>query len=669
MSKEYLSDLNKEQFEAATFMDGYMRIIAGAGSGKTKTLVSRTANLIDNGVDPSNIVLLTFTNKAAKEMRDRVIDMIGEDAKNITACTFHSFALNFIKGHLNKIGYDKFVEIHILAGSNYDTAIGWSLDVDLEPYAEELKKYGKTPKDVGVSRPDFIKSIEQIYEKDINDARFNLKMTLADWCEEHPTSIIADYKDWVFGTIKRYKEANLAGGRLDYSEMMYYLDQMLDDDSVVDEVSSCIKYVMCDEYQDTNVIQDSILNKMTKKTKNLVVVGDDNQSIYRFRGAKVTNIIDFAANHVPCKDVVLYENYRSVNQILDLSNTVMDHALEGIPKHLHGQRDGQMPLLLRPYNSTVSTGDVVKTIEKLIKNGYKCSEIAVLARSAKPPSALNSISAELSRKSIPHKVFGGSKFIEKKEIVYMLSLLSVTVTYKSPLAWYAVLRGVPGIGEKIANRIITDIEERGYDALLLGKNVGYSEYLGKLYRLIMEAKERSSVTINLEKFYNEWYYPLAEDKRAKLKSKIKQREFDDKFKNEAESIGILIEMAVTYRSARSFLEDIYMDADFDEKDPNFVTLSTIHSAKGLEFGTVFLMDACEGIFPRSKMGTDDDNEELRCLYVALTRAKDKLFVYAPAVSVQFTSEGRKETHVDLSHHLDYSDVLSKFIKRPSILGN
>lgn len=472
--KDYLAYLNKEQYEAATTINGPLLIIAGAGSGKTMTLVSRIAYMIDQGIDPESILLLTFTNKAANEMKNRIIKNIGESADGITASTFHSFCALFLRKHA-----------HIIKLNNNFTIIDTSDAADVmgivrDEFVDKKKKAGYEF-DVK-SFPDK-RELQALYSYAINNCECLTEAIYG--------SKFRSYRDDINEIFNKYICYKQDHALLDYDDLLFYTKYILEEyEDVRRNISKKYKYVCSDEYQDTNRIQDIILDLICRDHKNLAVVGDENQSIYKFRGAKIENILTFAERHPGCKTIVLFENYRSSQEILNLSNAVMDYATEGTKKVLHGQFSGAKPELMVVKNEIDETYKIVNLIRDHYRfNKIPLHEMAVIVRSSSQSYRLEML---LTKMGIPYNKFGGLKFLEKVVVRDILSFLRIITNEKDEIALYRILQLYPGIGKGYSGKITAAVAEKGLSVLpTLYPKAGFHQYLEELYERLMLITEMS----------------------------------------------------------------------------------------------------------------------------------------------------------------------------------
>lgn len=630
--KSYLQNLNNEQYEAATTIDGEVFILAGAGSGKTTTLVARVAYLLDEGIPGDEILLLTFTNKAAREMKNRIISLIGEKAKDVTASTFHSFCANFIRRNARLL--DLSPDYTILDSPDMLDAIG----IVKQEFLSKAKKEGKN---YGLS--DFPKTavIGRVYENAVNNCTTYEKIcNLLPDCDVYKSEIC----EILEGFAKYKKERNF----LDYNDLLFWTEKLLSNDEFLrKKVDEQYKYISCDEYQDTNTIQNRILELMSKDYKNLAVVGDDNQSIYAFRSANINNILNFDKTHPNCKTIVLNQNYRSSQEILDTANTMMTYATEGKEKYLKGMFHGNKPKLIVKEDCNEEADYIV---EKIKQRNTDLSDIAVICRSARQTFILEQ---KLNLAGIPFNKFGGLKFMERVIIKDLLAFLRILVNEKDELAWFRILQLYPGIGKTYANKISKIIISDNIDEAI-------KKYKKRAFATFLEEVKTTFLNLSSMEFEKQMDFLVETYYKEVVSRNIKNRAITDSQKSEElhilnESMAdaeILKEMTSKYRSASRFLSDIVLDATIDENSEDRLNITTIHSAKGLEYDTVFIMDCVEGVTPRCINSASEDSEELRCMYVAVTRAKKELYFMIPKYY------GFKHMETTLSHFINKTDILN-----------
>ncbi|MEZ5175452.1 MAG: ATP-dependent helicase [Acidimicrobiia bacterium] len=612
---KYLEDLNPDQRRAVAHGGGPLLIVAGAGTGKTRTLAARVARLIDDGVSPERILLLTFTRRAASEMLRRAGSLIeGRSAGKVWGGTFHSVANRLLRRYPNACGLsDGFTVL-----DRADT--------------ESLFGIVRSEHGFGTTKTRFPRkeTIASIYARVVS-SRIPLADTVEErfpWCREHVDDIATLFKDYTV----RKREHNT----LDYDDLLLYWQALMDSDAGA-TVRALFDHVLVDEYQDTNRAQADLLMSLCGPGGNLTVVGDDAQSIYSFRAADVDNILSFADQYEGCTVVTLERNYRSTPQILASSNAVIAASPVAFDKVLWTQRsDGPMPELVTCFDEPAQADWVCDRVLSMREQGIDLRDQAVLFRTGHHSSGLE---IELSRRNIPFVKFGGLKFLEASHVKDLLSLLRILDNPKDALAWNRVLLMLPGVGPATAAKIMDHLVEVGaagdldaleaflrYD-LPVGNET--REVLGLLRDVLSDAmgtgggEPPPSVQIDRLRDFCEAVFDRCYDDAAARLGDIEH----------------LASLAADYPSRSRFLTEIALDppnsttdlADAPHLDDDYLILSTIHSAKGGEWRSVTVIHAADGNIP-SDMALSEPGgleEERRLLYVALTRAKDHLAVTVP----------------------------------------
>lgn len=601
----YKEELNTSQFEAATAVKGCYLIIAGAGTGKTRTLVYRVARLIELGHDPNSILLLTFTRKAANEMLKRASMLLDDRCSKIRGGTFHSFANLTLRKYAKAIGLDSAFTILDQGDSEDVINLIRSQDRFLTrdkrfPNKQTLNKVYSLSVNTG-------KKVEEIIEND-----YPHFLPLLD-------KILEIQKIFI-----QYKRNN---NLLDYDDLLIYLREFLKKESPsVKALLSEIKFVMVDEYQDTNHLQAEIVKGLAKYNKNVMVVGDDSQAIYSFRGADFHNIMQFPKLFDNVKIIKLEENYRSVQAILDFANRINEAAIEKYKKELYTRRgSGVLPSIVAAATDNLQSKFIVEKILDLREEGVQLKDIAVLFRSSFFSFDLE---LELSKANIPFQKFGGMKFVETAHIKDVMAFLRIAVNPKDVISWYRVLLLHEGVGPKTAQRILDELSTARIT--IKAEPDDQTEFkhhkLGPLFYLLYELQKKKYMPSEMvQKVYN-YYWELF---KANYDDWNKRKKDLDIFQNIVENYtsidSLLSDMAI-----EPIIESV-LDVDAADKEEEYVTLSTIHSAKGLEWHSVFIIHAVEGYFPsaRSVENLDSLEEERRLMYVASTRAKNNLFVSYP----------------------------------------
>jgi len=590
-----LGRLNKQQKEAVMHIDGPMLVLAGAGSGKTSVLTNRIAYLIENGINPWNILAITFTNKAAKEMKERVLKLIGDEGNSIQISTFHSLGLRLLKENYNKLGYkSNFV---ILDSDDTLTVVKKIMkEMNLNPKfynARDIRNKISSAKNELMSVSEFAKvefdqSIVKVFEK------YNKKLLINN---------SVDFDDLLLLPIKLFKE--------NPDTLKYYQDKY--------------KYVLIDEYQDTNEAQYIFSKMLCNNHKNIFVVGDNDQAIYAFRGANFKNILNFEKDYADCKVILLEENYRSTQNILDAANSVIKHNKQRKDKNLWCNNDiGSKVKYVKTDSDKDECTYVSKTIKELRDSGVKYEDMAILYRT-NAQSRL--IEEEMLKNGIPYKIVGSFYFYNRKEIKDLLCYLRLINNTDDDVSLLRVINTPKrGIGEKTLENLATIADINGvslFEAIDSGKELKFKE-------LILNMKEKcenATLTDMVDIVLNDsgLKEDLASDKTLESEIRLENlEEFKSITKSYEEEYGVI--------SLTDFLNEISLVSDISEHQDgnNKVNLMTIHAVKGLEFDNVFVIGMEEGIFPHYNSINEGTisaiEEERRLCYVAITRAKKNLWM-------------------------------------------
>jgi DNA helicase-2/ATP-dependent DNA helicase PcrA len=609
---DYAGELNPAQHEAATTLDGPVLVIAGAGSGKTRTLVYRVARLVESGVGPGHILLLTFTRKAAEEMLRRAAALVGSSCEQVAGGTFHSFANVVLRRAARQVGLEPNFTI---------------LDRgDSEDVVNLLRsRAGLDRKDRRFPRKN---AIVEILSMAVNRSR-----TVPEVIEESYAHLLEHVEDLVrLGEqYARYKrEKNL----VDYDDLLVLLRDLLrDHPDVAQRLSRTYRYVMVDEYQDTNPLQAEIVRGLAASHDNVMAVGDDSQSIYSFRGATFRNIMDFPRLFPGTRVVKLEENYRSTQPILDLANAIIDRAAEKHTKVLRARREGGgagLPALIQCGDEQAQSRFVTQRILELREEGVPLDEMAVLFRSSFHSFDLE---LELTRADIPFVKRGGFKFIETAHVKDVLAHLRIVANPRDAVSWHRVLLLLEGVGPKTADDLFThiataaDLGEATDRLAAYPGRAGYAKELTRLAALLREVASDAVPPGEKVARVVGFYTPM-----------LRQRHPED-FPKREKDLEHFVTIAGRYRSLASLLADMALEPPTDSVgdvlaanvDEGLLTLSTIHSAKGLEWKAVFVIWLVDGRFPSYHNLHDGEEveEERRLLYVAVTRAKEHLSLSYP----------------------------------------
>ncbi|MDB5107626.1 MAG: ATP-dependent helicase, partial [Candidatus Binatus sp.] len=588
--------------------DGPLLVIAGAGSGKTRTLIYRVARLIESNVPPGAILLLTFTRRASQEMLRRVEHLVGDRAGAVAGGTFHSFANTTLRHHGAAIGLKP--NFTILDRSDMEDVVNLiRTRMGLASRERRFPKKSTIAEAISMAR-NKMRPLEEEIEIDFPHLI------------EHQPEILQ-----LAGKYETYKRER---GLLDYDDLLYRLAELLQQhENVRRRLSDAYRYIMIDEYQDTNLIQAELVRLLAMTHRNVMAVGDDAQSIYSFRGANFRNIMDFPKIFPGAKIVKLEENYRSLQGILDVANDVISRAGEKYTKALFTGRRGEFrPILVRAQDEHMQSRFVAQRILELREEGVELAEIAILFRSSFHSFDLE---LELQRRDIPFIKRGGFKFIETAHIKDVLAHLRVIANPTDAVSWLRVLMLVKGIGHRTAERAIENLIAADDPALALGQlggaaRAGGAHQLKRLAAMLIEMRRGEKRPSEQIAMALDYYLPIMREAYA---DDFPKRERDlEHFQNITER----------YKSLQQMLSDMALEPPTDSLDgvlatdseTEYVTLSTIHSAKGLEWKVVFLIWAADGRFPGPQsVGDEEIEEERRLMYVASTRARDELYLSYP----------------------------------------
>jgi len=611
---QYDKVLNKAQLSAVTAPDGPILVIAGAGSGKTRTLVYRVAWLIEKGIPPKEILLLTFTRKAAKEMLERAAKLSDRRCKDVSGGTFHSLAQYVLRQEAHRIGFSP--SFTIMDRSDMEEATH-----ALVPEVDGEKRSIRLPKR---------STITTIISK-----AANMEKSLAEIMEtEYPQFLpVVSQIEHLLALYREYKRKN---NLMDYDDLLLFFRFLLkEDEEIRHRLGNRYKYIMVDEYQDTNSIQSDIVRYLGSLHKNVMAVGDDSQCIYSFRGANFKNMFDFPAHFPEAKIIKLEENYRSTQSILTMTNALMDQAREKYTKCLFTRREGnEIPFVVDTGTERDQAFYVCRAIEALLDEGKQLRDIAVLFRAGYHSFELE---LELTRCNIPFAKYGGFKFMESAHIKDLLAHLRVIINKEDILSWGRLLRLLKNIGPGRSQAIIDWMKKEHVVADRIDEWPGISkerEGFAKLAKLMNALSTPKIVPKQGVELALAYYSPF-----------LKER-FDD-YPRRQQELEQLISMASRYKNLRAFLDDLSLEPPTSPVDlrpldkTDCLTLSTIHSAKGLEWRVVFIIWLVDGRFPPGKSFANRESleEELRLLYVAATRAKDKLIMTYPGKEFVRTGGG------------------------------
>ncbi len=605
MRQEIRDLLNDRQYEAVTTIDGPVLVIAGAGSGKTRVIEFRVRYLIEAGVSPPSILLLTFTRRSAHEMISRAAKQ-DPRCNGVEGGTFHSFANKILRTYSHYFGLPASFTI-------YDEA---DAEEAIHRCAVRLGLYSRKKR---FPRKDMLRAILSM--------ALNKEVRIEDVLEKHyPT--FGEYTEDLRLLREKYTEYKVASHSLDYDDLLLYLKILLQNEEIRVQLAGRYRYIMVDEFQDTNAMQGDITYSLAEGHKNVLVVGDDAQSIYSFRGSSHENIMRFPEKFPGCRIVKLEENYRSTQAILDVGNAVLDNMQNRYEKCLRAvkKEKGQKPQLIHFRDAYEEAGWVADRVKALFDEGVELPHQCILFRSAYITIPLQ---AELSKRNIPFSVYGGLKFYETAHVKDVVAHLRLFINPKDELAWNRVLLLIDGIGPKTADKLLgeivhcTTLESILDDVIEChARGYSYSDGLLRLAGFLAKAQRAVSAGERCQAVVD-YYEPILREK------------FDLDWYLRKNDLEALTQVAGRYASLAELLADLAIEPpergvkDFhDTIWERPLILSTIHSAKGLEWRYVFLIGAIDGVMPSSYATHDEEEleEEHRMFYVAVTRAKEELYI-------------------------------------------
>ena len=607
--QDILKGLNDKQYEAVVNTEGPCLVIAGAGSGKTKVLTHKIAYLIgEKGAKPWDILAITFTNKAANEMKERIANLIGDDAKDIWMGTFHSICVRILRRFIDRIGFD--TSFIIFDTSDQRTLVKGCL--------KDLSIDDKMFTDRAVLS-EISNAKNEMLEPEMYQVRAN-----GDFRKEKIAEVYKLYQ-------KRLKENNA----IDFDDIINYTIKILmENPDIIEYYSNKFKYVLVDEYQDTNKAQFTLVTMLASKHGNITVVGDNDQGIYSFRGADITNILNFEKDFPGTRIIKLEQNYRCTGNILKAANAVIKNNEVKYKKELWTQNEeGNLPKVYQAQNEYDEGSYIVEQMEHLRREEYyKYSDFAILYRMNTQSRAIEDI---LRRENIPYKIIGGLKFYERKEIKDIIAYLRLIQNGNDNLSLKRIINEPKrGIGKTSLDKIEFLANETGQSMYEIIKR---ADEFG-LNRVFLNSREFINTIEELKAKQEE--LPISELIKETLKksgyTKALENENTIEAENRIENLDEFLTVAIEFEeeeaenSLSSFLEGITLSSDIDdlEESEEYVTLMTLHSAKGLEFPVVFLIGMEEGIFPGYKSISEPKEleEERRLCYVGITRAKENLFL-------------------------------------------
>lgn len=645
---DYKKELNPEQFKVVTDINGACLVLAGAGSGKTRTLVYRVAYMLEKGIKPERILLMTFTNKAAKEMNSRIELLLKKKPQGLWGGTFHHVGNRILRMYGKQIGINPDFQI---------------LDQeDAKDMVKSCLAELNIPKDKYFPKADAILRIISL--------GINTNKSVRDIVESRFSYLEESVIPRIEAAAGAYQEKKKQSNSLDYDDLLSKWNQLLLESAEIREkLVKKFQYILVDEYQDTNYIQGEIVKNLAGENPNVLAVGDDSQSIYSFRGATVSNILNFPKIFKQTKTFKLETNYRSTPEILNLANASIKHNLNQFEKNLNTSKaSSDKPVLAAFYDSRKQADFICQRILELSQDeGVSLNDMAVLFRAHYQSLELE---IALSKRSIPYEIRGGLRFFEQAHIKDVIAHLKAYNNFSDELAWTRILRLQEGIGPANAAKVwkkvsaakdLAELSTADFGDLPPKIKKGFDGVVSILQKINQLAEGEISESIRL--VYSSGY------------DKYLASSFDNA-SDRMDDLNQLIDYASSYDSLEKFLADVALSEgfkgqsilDYNDGPDEAVTLSTIHQAKGLEWKVVFILNLVDGQFPHAKVfdRPEELEEERRLFYVGSTRAKDKLYLTYPMMSTrgdvftrvsQFVSEVPEDLYDkwDIEEEKSYDD--------------
>ena len=645
----FAADLNEEQLAVATASGGPMLVIAGAGSGKTRALTYRLAWLVHNGVEPSRIMLVTFTNRAAREMLSRVEVLVRQKTKDIWGGTFHHIANRLLRQHGKKLGISP--DFTILDREDSRDLIASCV----QEAGVDIHKRRFPRKSVLSAISSFVQNTLEPLEA-VLAKRYPMFIREAEEIEK---------------VLVLYTARKMERQLLDFDDLLsFWLRLLHENEQVRSALANQFLYILVDEYQDTNAIQGAIVDLLASKHRNLTVVGDDSQSIYSFRGASFKNIITFKERYPDVEEYRLETNYRSVPEILSLANASIEHNSFRLPKQLRAKRSsGLKPAIVPTQDHFVQTQFIAEYILHLLDEGRNLNDIAVLYRSHWHSLE---IQLEFQRRNIPFSVRGGLRFFEQAHMKDVLCYMRILQNPHDELAWLRLLKMLPRVGNVLSRKMWHHISQ-----------------VENTLKVACESDTAILLPASARPFYMDFAKLIKELKKinspAEVIDRVMDRSYDDYLVSHydgaelrKQDIRALANFAAQYNTVEAFLADVALTGEFSGEtvvtgpvEQEFVILSTVHQAKGLEWPIVFIPWLADGRFPTDlAINTQEDvEEERRVFHVAVTRARDELYLVVPQLyrnrsrSLVIMKPSRFLTEIgqDLTEHMELEESLPHLI--------
>jgi len=616
---DYAGELNEQQHAAVTAPPGPALVIAGAGSGKTRTLIYRVAFLLEQGIPPECLLLLTFTNKAAREMMQRVTDLLGGELSALWGGTFHSIGARILRRHATELGYEPDFSI-----------------LDRED-AKDLLQACLGDMDIDVTSTRFPKA-------DVLGDVFSLAVNM-----DRPVEAVLKEQFPYFLSLaapitqlhQRYQARKKASNAMDFDDLLaLWLKLLRDNAQIREEQQRRFQFVLVDEYQDTNKIQGALLDLLAERHGNIMVVGDDSQSIYSWRGAHFLNILKFPERHPKAAVYRIETNYRSTPEILRVANAAIAANVHQFPKELAASRPpGLKPILAPCGDGALQAAFVAQRVLELRDEGRPLRKMAVLYRSHFHALELQ---MELTRRNIPFSIASGIRFFEQAHIKDIAAYLKFISNPRDELAFKRIVRLLPGVGAKSADKIWSAFQAefsaagsalaavlRKITSAIPKKTAAGWEQLAETIAQLEEPETRQSASNMIQLVMEAGYEDYLKEQYANYRSR-------------QEDLEQLANFALKFATVEEFLTQLALQTAIEaaesapaQRDDEMIRLSTVHQAKGLEFDVVFIIMLCDGLFPsaRAVENSEGEEEERRLFYVAITRARDELYLCYPCIRV------------------------------------
>jgi DNA helicase-2/ATP-dependent DNA helicase PcrA len=640
---DYARELNEQQLAAVTAPPGPALVIAGAGSGKTRTLTYRVAYLLEQGIPPDRILLLTFTNKAAGEMMRRISDLLGHELRSLWGGTFHSIGARILRLHADALGYQK--DFTILDRDDAKDLIKASLlDAKIDT------------KDKHFPKADVLNEIFSLAA--------NTHQTIAELVEGK-FSYFADFVEQIADQHKRYLARKRATNGMDFDDLLVLWLKLLQDHADVREhFQRRFQFILVDEYQDTNKLQGDLIDLLAARHHNVTVVGDDAQSIYAWRGANFANILDFPKRYPGAKVFKIETNYRSTPEILNVANAAIAANVNQFAKELSpARKSGVKPALVQCHDASQQAQFIAQRALELREEGTSLNQICVLYRSHFHALELQ---LELTRRQIPFSITSGIRFFEQAHIKDATAYLKFVANPKDEVSFKRLVLLLPGIGAKGAEKLFQSFSKQmAYGKLEMGGDPSGDSlsHLPSPNSHLLATRLQSCTKFVPKKAAVPWTQfvatisQLEDDSTRRSAAKMLRLVMDagyddylketyDNYERRLEEIQQLAEFAFQFGTVEEFLTQLALltnvEAEDNPKDDSEkIKLSTIHQAKGLEFEIVFVIMLCDGMFPsaRSSESNDGEEEERRLFYVSITRAKNELYLTYPQIRGGFGASG------------------------------